>query len=87
MGEPGPTVRDVQEVYERAQNAGLVARLDRERADIMALVCNTCGQTFGLHHWGYHGPGPFDGLVCPTPEAQAKLAEFDADRYGLRDER
>ena len=58
---------------------------ERERADIMALKCNTCGHTFGLHHWGSHGPGPFDGLVCPTPEAQTRLAALDADRFGLLD--
>ena len=64
----------------------VIEQLRRERADIMGLKCNACGKTFGLHHWGYHGPGPFDGLVCPTPEAQAKLTEMDADRFGLRDE-
>jgi DNA-directed RNA polymerase subunit RPC12/RpoP len=80
----GAAQQRVQEKRAIRATASKIETLERERADIMALKCNTCGRTFGLHHWGHHGPGPFDGLVCPTPEAQEKLAAFDADRYGLR---
>lgn len=56
----------------------LAAEAERVRA-IEALVCNACGQLLGEHMWGYHGPGPFKGLACPTPEARAKLDEMMAE--------
>lgn len=49
---------------------------ERQLKAVESLVCNTCGHTLGDHMWGHHGPGPFDGLVCPTPEARAAY-----DRY------
>lgn len=34
-----------------------------------SLICNHCGFALGVHMWGSHGTGPFDGLVCPTEES------------------
>jgi hypothetical protein len=54
-------------------------RLRVAKDAVESLICNLCHEPFGLHMWGYHGPGPADGLVCPTPENQARYAALHID--------
>jgi hypothetical protein len=52
--------------------------LRRKAQDFQEMVCCLCHKPVSDHlwGWGYRGPGPLDGIMCRTPEVEAKAANF-----------